>query len=80
MATAIRLMRMGRKKVPYYRVVVLDTRAPRDGAYIENLGTYRPVEQKDQVLIDTARYDHWLSQGAVPSLIVKQLAAKARKA
>lgn len=79
MATAIRLMRMGRKQMPYYRVVVLDSRSPRDGAYIENLGTYRPIEQKDQINIDAARYDHWVAQGAVPSLIVKQLAAKARK-
>ena len=72
-------MRMCRNHSPYDLVVVLDSRSPRDGAYIEKLGTYRPVEHKDQVLINTARYDHWVAQGAVPSLIVKQLAAKARR-
>ncbi len=52
MSTNIRLMRLGKKKAPYYRVVVANSRNARDGAYIENLGTYRPVEAKDQININ----------------------------
>ncbi|MGL4388931.1 MAG: 30S ribosomal protein S16 [Brevinema sp.] len=80
MSTNIRLMRIGKKKAPYYRVVVTDSRNKRDGAYIENLGTYRPVEEKDQVLINVSRFDEWVKSGAVVSPTVKQLVAKARVA
>ncbi|MGL4394541.1 MAG: 30S ribosomal protein S16 [Brevinema sp.] len=80
MSTNIRLMRIGKKKAPYYRVVVTDSRNKRDGAYIENLGTYRPIEAKDQVLINVARFDEWVKLGAVASPTVKQLVAKARVA
>lgn len=78
MSTNIRLMRMGKKKAPYYRVVVAHSRNKRDGAYIENLGTYRPIESKDQILINLERFDEWVKKGAIVSLTVKQLVAKAR--
>ncbi|MGL4677351.1 MAG: 30S ribosomal protein S16 [Brevinema sp.] len=78
MSTNIRLMRLGKKKAPYYRVVVTNSRNARDGAYIENLGTYRPIEEKDQVLINVERFDEWVKKGAIPSLTVKQLVAKVR--
>jgi len=77
-STNIRLMRMGKKKAPYYRVVVIHSCNKRDGAYIENLGTYRPIEAKDQILIKLDRFDEWVKKGAVVSLTVKQLVAKAR--
>ncbi|MGL4367706.1 MAG: 30S ribosomal protein S16 [Brevinemataceae bacterium] len=80
MSTNIRLMRMGKKKAPYYRVVVTNSRNKRDGAYIENLGTYRPVESKDQILINVEKFDEWVKKGAVVSMTVKQLVLKAKKA
>src|ERR687890_810325 len=70
MALAIRLTRGGAKKRPYYRVVVADSRAPRDGRFIEKLGTYNPLLAKDspdRVKLDTDRIQHWLSVGAQPS-------------
>ncbi len=78
MSTNIRLMRLGKKKAPYYRVVVANSRNARDGAYIENLGTYRPVEAKDQIIINVERYDEWVKMGAIVSPTVKQLVSKAR--
>lgn len=79
MSTNIRLMRMGKKKAPYYRVVVAHSKNKRDGAYIENLGTYRPIEEKDQILINVALFDEWVKKGAIVSPIVKQLVSKARR-
>src|SRR5215210_5623672 len=70
MALAIRLTRGGAKKRPYYRVVVADSRAPRDGRFIEKLGTYNPLLAKDspdRVKLDADRIQHWLSVGAQPS-------------
>ncbi|MEM8827248.1 MAG: 30S ribosomal protein S16 [Pseudomonadota bacterium] len=70
MAVVIRLSRGGAKKRPYYRVVVADKRAPRDGKYLERIGSYNPLLPKDsdeRVKIDTERAKHWLSVGAVPS-------------
>src|ERR687887_1173912 len=70
MALAIRLTRGGAKKRPYYRIVVADSRAPRDGRFIEKLGTYNPLLAKDspeRVQLDTDRISHWLSVGAQPS-------------
>jgi len=67
MATKIRLARGGAKKRPYYRIVVADTRAPRDGKYIEKIGTYNPLMPKDseeRVKVDVERAQYWLSQGA----------------
>ncbi len=70
MAVAIRLSRGGSKKRPYYRIVVADVRAPRDGKYIERIGHYQPQLPKDseeRVKIDTERAKHWLAVGAQPS-------------
>jgi small subunit ribosomal protein S16 len=70
MALAIRLSRGGAKKRPYYRIVVADSRAPRDGRFIEKLGTYNPLLAKDspeRVKLDTDRIQHWLAVGAQPS-------------
>src|SRR4051794_9768940 len=70
MALAIRLTRGGAKKRPYYRIVVADSRAPRDGRFIEKLGSYNPLLAKDspeRVKLDADRIAHWLSVGAQPS-------------
>jgi small subunit ribosomal protein S16 len=70
MSLAIRLTRGGSKKRPYYRVVVADSRAPRDGRFIEKIGSYNPLLAKDsdqRVIIDAERAKHWLSVGAQPS-------------
>jgi len=70
MSLSIRLARGGAKKRPYYRIVVADSRAPRDGRFIEKLGTYNPLLAKDspeRVKLDGERISHWLSVGAQPS-------------
>src|SRR4030095_1889751 len=70
MALAIRLTRGGAKKRPYYRIRVADSRAPRDGRFIEKLGTYNPLLAKDspeRVKLDTDRISHWLGVGAPPA-------------
>jgi len=70
MATKIRLARGGSKKRPFYRVVAADSRMPRDGRFIEKLGTYNPLLPKDseeRVKLDMERVQHWLSQGAKPT-------------
>lgn len=70
MAVKIRLARGGAKKRPYYRVVVADARAPRDGDFIEKIGTYNPLLKKDdenRVTFKTDRIEHWLAQGAQPT-------------
>jgi len=70
MAVAIRLSRGGNKKRPYYRIVVSDTRSPRDGKYLEQVGTYNPLLPKDsaeRVKLDEDRVRHWLSVGAQPT-------------
>jgi small subunit ribosomal protein S16 len=69
MALRIRLSRGGAKKRPYYRIVVTDSRTPRDGRFIEKLGTYNPMLAKDaeRVTLNAERIKHWISQGAVPS-------------
>ena len=70
MATSIRLSRGGSKKRPYYRIVVADSRAPRDGKFIERIGSYNPLLAKDdekRVQLNEDRARHWLSVGAQPS-------------
>ena len=70
MATSIRLARGGSKKRPYYKIVVADSRSPRDGRFIERIGSYNPLLAKDspeRVKLDTDRAKHWLSVGAQPS-------------
>lgn len=66
-------MRMGKKKQPMYRVVVVDARAPRDGRYIEQIGRYEPLHDPSIVEIDNERAADWLSKGASPSETVEKL-------
>ncbi|HZK49800.1 MAG TPA: 30S ribosomal protein S16 [Thermoleophilia bacterium] len=73
MATAIRLTRRGSKKHPMYRIVVADSRAPRDGRFIENIGTYNPQTEPSTVEVDADRAKDWLSKGAQPSGAVRKL-------
>lgn len=70
MSVKIRLARGGAKKRPYYRVVVADARAPRDGAFIEKIGTYNPLLEKEngeRVTLKAERVEHWLAKGAQPT-------------
>lgn len=73
MAVKIRLTRKGKKKQPTYRVVVADSRAPRDGRYIEQIGRYDPRQEPSVVVIDNERAAYWLAQGAQPSDAVRKL-------
>ena len=73
MAVKIRLMRMGKKKQPVYRVVVIDGRAPRDGRYLEQVGRYDPRQEPSLVEIDNERAQDWLSKGAQPTETVEKL-------
>jgi len=72
----IRLMRMGKRKEPYYRVVVADSRSPRDGRFIENIGRYHPRAHPSVIEIDEERALHWLKNGAQPSDPVRVLLQK----
>jgi len=79
----VRLARGGKKSKPFYRVVVADQRFPRDGRFIERLGYYNPVfnREGDQVIeIDLERFDHWVKQGAQPTPRVAQIIKRQRKA
>lgn len=76
MAVKIRLKRMGAKKAPFYRLVVADSRAPRDGRFIEEIGYYNPLTQPAQVKIDEEKALKWLATGAKPSDTVKNLFRK----
>jgi small subunit ribosomal protein S16 len=73
----IRLMRMGMKGAPSYRVVVADARSPRDGRIIENIGWYNPLTEPSTIKIDGDRAKHWLSVGAQPSDSVRSLLVRA---
>jgi small subunit ribosomal protein S16 len=77
MAVKIRLMRMGKKKQPFYRVVAADSRSPRDGRFIEILGTYDPRREPSEVVIDTEKVGRWLSTGAKPTDTVARLLSQA---
>jgi small subunit ribosomal protein S16 len=72
----IRLMRMGKRKQPYFRVVVADSRSPRDGRFIENIGKYHPRAHPSVIEIDEERALHWLENGAQPSDPVRVLLEK----
>lgn len=69
----IRLKRMGAKKAPFYRVVVADSRYPRDGRFIEEIGTYNPLTNPSEIKIDAEKANKWLSNGAQPTETVKKL-------
>ena len=78
MAVKIRLKRMGAKKAPFYRIVVADSRSPRDGRFIEEIGYYNPVAQPEaEVKIDSEKVEKWLKNGAQPTDVVKRLFTKA---
>ena len=76
----IRLRRMGAKKAPYYRVVVADSRDPRDGKFIEEIGTYNPLTDPATIQIDMERAKYWISNGAQPTDTVRGLLKKAETA
>ena len=63
----IRLRRMGAKKAPYYRIVVADSRSPRDGRFIEEIGTYDPMAENDKVTVNMERAKYWIAKGAQPT-------------
>ncbi|HIV02466.1 MAG TPA: 30S ribosomal protein S16 [Candidatus Aphodoplasma excrementigallinarum] len=77
MAVKIRLKRMGAKKAPFYRVVVADSRYPRDGRFIEEVGTYNPMVEPAEVKIDAEKTKKWIANGAQPTDTVKGLLKKA---
>ena len=72
MAVKIRLKRMGQKKKPFYRVVVADSRSPRDGKFIEEIGYYNPVSQPKVFKIDNEKAKQWIKNGAKPTSIVEK--------
>ena len=76
MAVKIRLRRMGAKKAPFYRVVVADSRYPRDGRFIEEIGTYNPLTNPSEIKIDAEKAQKWLGNGAQPTDTVKNLLKK----
>ncbi len=80
MAVSLRLTRMGAKKKPFYRIVAADSRAPRDGRFIEKLGHYDPMTTPPVIKVDLERVDYWIGVGAQPSETVSQLVVKARSA
>lgn len=77
MAVRIRLKRIGAKKSPFYRVVVADSRSPRDGRFIEEIGTYNPLTDPVEVRIDEDKALSWMQKGAKPSDTVRSLFSKA---
>lgn len=76
----IRLRRMGAKKAPYYRIVVADSRAPRDGRCIEEIGTYDPLAAGNQITVNAERAKYWIDNGAQPTDTVRGLLKKAAAA
>ncbi len=79
MSVKIRLSRHGAKKSPFYRIVVSDSRAPRDGRYIEQVGTYNPRVETGGIKINSEKVDRWLQRGAQPTQIVSDLIKKATR-
>jgi small subunit ribosomal protein S16 len=77
MAVRIRLRREGRKKLPMYRIVIADKEAPRDGRFIETIGSYRPKEEKNLFTVDVEKARAWIAKGATPTETVAALLKKA---
>lgn len=77
MAVKLRLKRMGAKKAPYYRIVAADSRSPRDGRFIEQLGTYDPTKEPAQVSLKEEEILKWLNDGAQPTDTVRNILSKA---
>ncbi len=76
MAVKIRLTRMGDKKSPFYRVIVADSKAPRDGKFIDIIGTYNPLKDPAEINIDTQKAEKWLKNGALPTDTAKDILVK----
>ena len=72
----IRLRRVGAKKAPFYRIVVADSRSPRDGRFIEELGTYNPAADSEKLKVDRERVQYWIANGAQPTDTVRGLIKK----
>ena len=77
MAVKMRLRRMGAKKAPFYRIVVADSRSPRDGKFIEEIGYYNPLTEPVEVKVNEEKVSQWLSNGAQPTVTVKRLLTNA---
>ena len=73
MAVKLRLKRMGSKQKPFYRIVAADSRSPRDGRFIETIGTYNPLKGKEVVTVDEEKALSWLSKGAIPTDTVRSI-------
>jgi len=80
MAVKIRMKRVGTKNTPVFRIVVADGRSPRDGKFIEEIGTYQPLKKDNNVVLDLERAKYWVSKGAKPSDTVASFIKKANKA
>ena len=79
MAVKIRMKRVGTKNTPVYRIVVADGRSPRDGKFIEEIGTYQPLKKDNNFILDLERAKYWVSKGAKPSDTVASFIKKAAK-
>jgi small subunit ribosomal protein S16 len=79
MSVSIRLSRHGAKKKPFYRIVVSDRRSPRDGRYIEQVGTYDPTAAGGSIRIDQEKVEKWIKQGAQPTQTVSELIMRHKK-
>ncbi|MDD2227154.1 MAG: 30S ribosomal protein S16 [Clostridia bacterium] len=77
MAIKIRLTRKGDKKSPFYRIIVADSKSPRDGKFIDILGTYNPLTQPSEIKIDNEKVKYWLDNGAKPTDTAQDLLVKA---
>ena len=77
MAVKIRLRRMGAKKAPFYRIIVADSRSPRDGRFIEEIGTYDPLANPAAITVDAEKAQNWIKNGAQPTDTVRGLLKKA---
>lgn len=77
MAVRIRLTRLGRKKKPFYRIVVADSETPRDGKFLDIVGTYDPMQEPHAVSVNRQKLDEWVGKGALPTTTVKSLLNKA---
>ena len=75
----IRLQREGKKKAPFYHIVVADSRSPRDGKIIEQIGTYDPMTEPSTIKLDKEKFESWVKNGAKPTDTVKQLVENAQK-
>ena len=76
MAVKLRLKRMGSKAKPFYRIVAADSRSPRDGRFLEVIGTYNPVKGQEVVTVDEEKALYWLSKGALPTDTVRSILSK----